>query len=101
VRVTAAFNRMLALPGTTVREVTFEPAQITVTVALRRRRLVCADCQYWTRARYDTRTVDSRWRHLDLGRLRLVFKAMLRLWVPKIWVYGVDLRLRVRSGCPR
>jgi transposase len=69
---------MLALPGTTVREVTFEPAQITVTVALRRRRLVCADCQYWTRARYDTRTVDSRWRHLDLGRLRLVVKARLR-----------------------
>lgn len=77
-RVTAAFNRMLALPGTTVREVTFEPAQITVTVALRRRRLVCADCQYSTRARYDTRTVDSRWRHLDLGRFRLVIKARLR-----------------------
>ncbi len=77
-RVTAAFNRMLALPGTTVREVWFEPAQITVTVALRRRRLVCADCSYSTPARYDTRTVDSRWRHLDLGRLRLVVKARLR-----------------------
>jgi transposase len=78
VRVTAAFNRLLALPGTTVREVSFEPAQITVTVALRRRRLVCADCQYWSRARYDTRTVDSSWRHLDLGRWRLVIKANLR-----------------------
>ena len=77
-RVTAAFNRMLALPGTTVREVWFEPAQITVTVALRRRRLVCADCSYSTPARYDTRTVDARWRHLDLGRLRLVVKARLR-----------------------
>src|SRR6266540_2818635 len=53
VRVTTAFNRLLALPGTTVREVSFEPAQITVTVALRRRRLACADCQYSTRARYD------------------------------------------------
>ena len=77
-RVTAAFNRLLALPGTTVREVLFEPARITVTVALRRRRLVCADCQYSTRARYDTRTVDSSWRHLDLGRRRLVIKARLR-----------------------
>src|SRR6266508_1354802 len=44
VRVTAACNRLLALPGTTVREVWFEPARITVTVALRRRRLACADC---------------------------------------------------------
>jgi len=69
---------MLALPGTTVREVWFEPAQITVTVALRRRRLVCADCSYSTPARYDTRTVDARWRHLDLGRWRLVVKARLR-----------------------
>jgi transposase len=78
VRVTAAFNRLLALPGTTVREVSFEPARITVTVALRRRRLVCADCQYSSRARYDTRTVDSSWRHLDLGSCRLVIKARLR-----------------------
>src|SRR6266498_3702630 len=78
VRVTAAFNRLLALPGTTVREVSFEPAQVTVTVALRRRRLVCADCSYSTRARYDTRRVDSSWRHLDLGRLRLVVRAKLR-----------------------
>ena len=77
-RVTTAFNRLLALPGTTVRDVSFEPAQITVTVALRRRRLACADCSHSSRARYDTRTVDSSWRHLDLGRLRLVVKAKLR-----------------------
>jgi transposase len=69
---------LLALPGTTVREVTFEPAQVTVTVALRRRRLVCADCSYSAPARYDTRRVDSTWRHLDLGRFRLVVKASLR-----------------------
>jgi transposase len=61
-----------------VCEVSFEPARITVTVALRRRRLVCADCQYSSRARYDTRTVDSLWRHLDLGRCRLVIRARLR-----------------------
>ena len=77
-RVTAAFNRLLALPGTTVREVSFEPAQIIVTVALRCRRLVCADCSYSTTARYDTRTVNSSWRHLDLGRFRLVVRARLR-----------------------
>lgn len=77
-RVAAACNRLLALPGATVREVSSGPAQITVTVALRRRRLACADCSYSSRARYDTRTMDSRWRHLDLGRWRLVIKANLR-----------------------
>ena len=77
-RVTAAFNRLLALAGTTVREVSFEPARITVTVAVRRRRLVCADCSHSARARYDTRTVNSCWRHLDLGRPRLVVVAGLR-----------------------
>jgi len=49
VRVTAAFNRLLALPGTTVGDVWFEPAQITVTVALGRRRLACADCSHSSR----------------------------------------------------
>ena len=77
-RVTAAFNRLLALPGTTVRHVLFQPARITVTVALRRHRLACADCSYSTRARYDTRTVESSWRHLDLGRWRLIIRARLR-----------------------
>src|SRR6266542_1597209 len=103
VRVTTAFNRLLALPGTTVREVSFEPAQITVTVALRRRRLACADCQYSTRARYDTRTVDSRWRHLDLGRWRLLIRARLRRLVCPthgVRTEGVPFA-RVESGFTR
>jgi len=103
VRVTTAFNRLLALPGTTVREVSFEPAQITVTVALRRRRLACADCQYSSRARYDTRTVDSRWRHLDLGRWRLLIRARLRRLVCPthgVRTEGVPFA-RVESGFTR
>jgi transposase len=103
VRVTAAFNRLLALPGITVREVSFEPARITVTVALRRRRLACADCSYSSRARYDTRTVDSSWRHLDLGRWRLVIRARLRRLVCPthgVRTEGVPFA-RVESGFTR
>lgn len=86
-RVTTAFNRLLDLDGVDVARVEFEPAAVVVTVALRRRRLVCPVCGWSTRARYDERPVDSRWRHLDLGRWRLEIRARLRrLWCP---IHGV------------
>lgn len=77
-RVTAAFCRLLRLPGVWVRGVCFEEHRVVVTVALRRRRLHCPECPYSTRARYDTRPVLSRWRHLDLGAWRLEVVAELR-----------------------
>jgi len=51
---------------------------VTVSVALRRRRLVCPHCGYRTRFRYDTRPCASRWRHLDLGVWRVELEATLR-----------------------
>jgi len=78
VRVTTAFNRLLDLPGISVLDVSFGAASVTVEVALRRRRLACPLCAFSTRARYDTRAVDSTWRHLDLGRWRLRVRAGLR-----------------------
>jgi transposase len=78
VRVTAAFSRLLALPGVWVREVGFEPDRVVVTAALRRWRLVCPDCEHTTWFRHDTRPVDSIWRHLDLGVWRLEVRARLR-----------------------
>ncbi len=77
-RVTAAFSRLLRLPGIWVRQVSFEADRVAVTVALRRWRLVCPDCGYTTRSRHDTRPVDSTWRHLDLGVWRLEVRARLR-----------------------
>ncbi len=47
-------------------------------VRLRRRRLACPECGFTTRARYDTRVVDSRWRGLDLGRHKVDVRASLR-----------------------
>lgn len=77
-RVTTAFKRLLALPGVTVSEVEFAAAAVIVTVKLRRRRLECPVCGYSTRARYDSRPVDSRWQHLDLGLWKLEVRARLR-----------------------
>ena len=76
-RVNAAFSRLLALPGVWVRRVAFGPDVVVVTVALRRRRLSCPHCDYTAAGRYDTRSVDSIWRHLDLGVWRLVVRARL------------------------
>lgn len=77
-RVTTAFKRLLRLDGVNVVAVEFQPAQITVTVALRRRRLVCPHCDHTTRFRYDTRSEASAWRHLDLGMWRVEIRATLR-----------------------
>jgi transposase len=78
VRVTTVFNRLLALPGISVRGVSFAADTVELTVALRRKRLVCPLCDYATAARRDTRRVSSRWRHLDLGRWRVQVRAELR-----------------------
>lgn len=77
-RVTTAFKRLLRLDGVNVTAVLFGPATITITVALRRRRLVCPHCGYKTSSRYDTRPVPSRWRHLDLGVWQVELHASLR-----------------------
>jgi transposase len=78
VRVTTAFKRLLRLEGVTVTEVVFGINLVTVSVVLRRRRLVCPHCGHKTRSRYDTRPVSSTWRHLDLGVWRVQVRATLR-----------------------
>ena len=79
-RVTAAFNKILDLIGACVTAVAFEPEEglWTVTVRLRRRKLICPHCQFCTRSRYDTRGVDSTWRALDLGKWKVTVAARLR-----------------------
>lgn len=74
-RVTTAFNRLLAIPGASVVSVTFAPAAVTVGLRRRRRRPVCP-CGWQGRAVYD-RSV-RRWRHLDLGAATLLLEAEIR-----------------------
>lgn len=77
-RVTTAFNHLLRLTGANVREVVFGKEALVVRVALSRRRLICPYCGHATASRYDTRCVDSSWRHLDLGAWSLIVRARLR-----------------------
>lgn len=74
-RVTTAFNRILAVPGATVVSVDFGPAGVVVGLRRRFRRLTCP-CGWSTGATYD-RSV-RRWRHLDLGACRLLLEAEVR-----------------------
>lgn len=77
-RVNTAFKRLMDLSGVTVSNVDFQPCKVVATLKLRNRKLVCPDCEFTTKARYDLRPVSSRWRHLDLGRWRLEVTADLR-----------------------
>jgi transposase len=75
VRVSTAFNKMLAIPGAWVASVTFTPTGIVVGLRRRTRRLRCP-CGFQSRSRYDASV--RRWRHLDLGACRLFLEAEVR-----------------------
>jgi len=77
-RVSAAFKRLLRLPGAGVSDVSFTSQGVVVTVRLRRRRRVCAECGQTGRQLqiHDHRV--KRWRHLDLGCSRCWIECELR-----------------------
>jgi transposase len=76
VRVTTALNRMLALPGTSVRGVALTGDGVVIEVCPRRRRMACACCGQLCGAVYDRSW--RRWRHLDLGPVRCWLSYELR-----------------------
>ncbi|MGH2703680.1 MAG: transposase family protein, partial [Actinomycetota bacterium] len=71
-RVTTAFNTILALPGASVAAVSFAPQGVIVGL---RRRVACP-CGFRTRSVYDRSR--RRWRHLDLGGCKLYLEAEIR-----------------------
>jgi transposase len=75
VRVTTAFNRLLAIVGASVVSVAFAPEGVVVGLRRRRRRPVCP-CGWKGRAVYDRST--RRWRHLDLAATKLWLEAEIR-----------------------
>ncbi len=74
-RVSTAFNRMLAIPGASIADVEFAPDGVTVQLRRRFRRLRCS-CGWSTRACYDRST--RAWRHLDLAASKLFLRAEIR-----------------------
>jgi transposase len=75
VRVTTAFNKLLAIPGASVVSVTFALEGVVVGLRPRRRRPAC-QCGWKGRAVYDRSR--RRWRHLDLGATKLFLEADIR-----------------------
>ena len=83
-RVNAGFSRLLRLDGVWVRGVQFSATQVVVSVALRRRRLVCPLCSFSTPHRHNQQSVESVWRHLDLGVWRLELRCPGSRFSPRI-----------------
>jgi transposase len=78
VRVVTAFKRLLRLPGASVIDVSFTSEGVVVTMRLRRRRRVCAECgQTGRHLQVHDRRV-KRWRHLDLGASCCIIECELR-----------------------
>ena len=75
-RVSTAFNRMLALPGAWVRDVAFGSEGVIVTVALRAKIPACSGCGARGLPIKEHRT--KSWRHLDLGSTRCEIECVLR-----------------------
>ena len=75
-RVTTAFNRMLALPGAWVRDVAFGAEGVIVTVALKGKRPACSGCGAPGLPIKEHRV--KGWRHLDLGGVRCRIECLLR-----------------------
>ncbi|MEO8898584.1 MAG: ISL3 family transposase [Candidatus Dormibacter sp.] len=75
-RVTTAFNRMLRLPGASVKDVAFGSEGVVVTVGLRAKRPVCSGCG--ARGLPIKEHREKSWRHLDLGASRCYIECRLR-----------------------
>ncbi|UXA13573.1 ISL3 family transposase [Mycobacterium sp. SMC-8] len=88
-RVSTAFNRLLAIPGATVTEVSIGDRDVEVVLRPTARLLSCP-CGKRLRSVYDRRR--RRWRHLDLAhrRLWLVYEIR-RLDCPECGVITEEL----------
>ena len=64
-RAATLAKQLLDLPGISVSVVAWHGRQLVVDVRLRSKKLICPECGYTTKARYDSREVPSWWRHLD------------------------------------
>jgi transposase len=103
VRASTLLNAVLELPGARASGAALVDGELRVTVRLRRRRLACPKCSFTTGHRYDTREVDSSWRHLDMGgRVCRIVMRRWRLRCPEhgVLVEGVPFA-RDRSGHAR
>ena len=74
-RVTSAFNRVLGLVGAWVTSIAFTDDGAVVGIRNRAKRLRC-ECGYSTRSCYDRKV--RRWRHLDMGAMKVWLEGEIR-----------------------
>ena len=77
-RATSLVKQILGLNGVVVRKVSLSKGEAVVNLKLTRTKLLCPKCKYSTKSCYDTKTVDSRWRHLDIGAHQTSLSCSLR-----------------------
>ena len=77
-RATSLVKQILGLNGVVVRKVSLSKGEAVVNLKLTRAKLLCPKCKYSTKSCYDTKTVDSRWRHLDIGAHQTWLSCSLR-----------------------
>jgi transposase len=75
VRIRTVFARLLSLQGAWVRAVEFGSEAVMVAVARRQRRHRCPRCEYTATAAWDRH--EREWRHVSLGKWRVVIRATL------------------------
>ncbi len=77
-RATFLVKQILGLKSVVVSEVSLLEGEIVVKLKLTRAKLACPKCKYKTRFRYDSRSTNSRWRHLDMGVRQTWLSCSLR-----------------------
>jgi transposase len=75
VRIRTVFARLLSLQGAWVRAVEFGSEAVMVAVARRQRRHRCPRCEYTATSAWDRH--EREWRHVSLGKWRVVIRATL------------------------
>lgn len=75
-RITSVFRNVLQLQQTVIDKVSFEADGLVLDVHPRWRIPRCSECGKKVRAKYDRRS--RRWRHLDLGEMRLFLRYEVR-----------------------
>ncbi len=67
VRATSLVKQILGIKGVVVSKVSLLGTESVVELKLTLTKLLCPKCNYKTHFRNDTKTVDPRCRHLDIG----------------------------------
>ena len=76
-RMATVFKKLLALQGARIQDVELTPEAIVVGVAQRTRKHRCPKCKFSTAAGYDHDPDGRDWRHVSLGKWRVILHGIV------------------------